>query len=326
MPSALSYLAFQQRGGIADLSSRAKFRLTGADRVRYLNGQVTANVTRLGPADALPACVTTAKGRLCGEIFISALPDALLIDTEPELRELLFQRLEKYIIADDAALEDVTDSLALFHLLPAVTEEPAAAPDCTPPSRRARRFGPTGCDLVVPAAEAPAYLAQNASAAAQDEPSSTPDPRRPLLSAGLLDLIRIENGVPAWGRDLGEETLPPEAGLDRTHIDYHKGCYIGQEVISRLKSVGHVNRELRRFVSADEVPGDSARPLAPGMTLFAAGEPNRAVGQLTSAAYSFALGKPIALGYLKRGAPTDGLFARRAEEDPSAAIPVRIQG
>src|SRR5580692_6386273 len=105
MPATASeYLDFQQRGGIADLSDRAKFRLTGADRVRYLNGQVTANILRLPEGEAVPACVTTAKGRLCGEIFVSALSDALLIDAEPSLREPLFERLERYIVADDAVL------------------------------------------------------------------------------------------------------------------------------------------------------------------------------------------------------------------------------
>jgi tRNA-modifying protein YgfZ len=308
---ARDYLDFQQRGGIADLSVRAKFRLTGADRIRYLNGQVTANITRLTPAEAVPSCVTTAKGRLCGDIFISAEPDALLIDAEPELRESLLARLERYIISDDAALEDVTDSLALLHLLPAAHETAETLRASTlgdvPTPHLARRFTLRGgLDLLVPASEAAALLA-----------------RWPLLSPELLEVLRIEAGLPRWGRELGEDTLPPEAGLDRTHIDYHKGCYIGQEVISRLKSVGHVNRQLTGFVPAGLLPGDSSPLLAAGLQLFAPGDPARPVGHLTSAVFSFALAKPIALGYLKRGSPIGDLLARPAQSD---GLPIPTDG
>jgi folate-binding protein YgfZ len=137
-----------------------------------------------------------------------------------------------------------------------------------------------------------------------------------VLDDALSEVLRIEAGVPRWGRELTEDTLPPEAGLDRTHVDYHKGCYIGQEVISRLKSVGHVNRQLSGFVSA------AGEPLIPGASLFVPGDDARAVGMLTSAAYSFALEKPIALGYLKRGSPTGELLARPAEAS-GAVVTVR---
>jgi folate-binding protein YgfZ len=129
--------------------------------------------------------------------------------------------------------------------------------------------------------------------------------------------LRIEAGCPRWGAELTPETLPPEAGLERTHIDYHKGCYIGQETISRLRSVGHVNRELVGFESV------SGQMLAPGLQIFAPdAEPeSRPLGQLTSAAWSFALAKPVALGYLKRGSPTAGLIAR-SSQNPELAYEV----
>jgi folate-binding protein YgfZ len=136
-----------------------------------------------------------------------------------------------------------------------------------------------------------------------------PEPAR--LSPELLELLRIEAGIPRWGRELTAETLPPEAGLDRTHIDYHKGCYIGQEVISRVKSVGHVNRHLRGFTSPE------GKPLPPGGRLFSAAEPARPCGQLTSTAWSFALAMPIGLGYLKRGSP-EALVVRPAHGDEPA--------
>ena len=126
------------------------------------------------------------------------------------------------------------------------------------------------------------------------------------LSEPLLESLRIEAGIPRWGRELDENTLPPEAGLERTHIDYAKGCYIGQEVISRLKSIGHVNRRLVGFVAAEN------EPLKPGLRLFAPDNDAAEIGTLTSAAWSFALEKPVALGYLKRGSPMGELPAREA--------------
>jgi len=279
-----AYHDFQTRGGVADLSARVELVLTGVDRVRYLNGQVTSNVTKLAVGQTQPACVTTAKGRLCAEVLITATADALHIDAAAALRDSLPARLERYIIADDAALEDVTDARALLHFLG--LPPPALAGAWSVP---ARRFGRDGWDLRLPAADKAAVLAQH-----------------PVLDDALLETLRIEAGVPRWGRELGEDTLPPEAGLDRTHIDFHKGCYIGQEVISRLKSVGHVNRQLTGFVSAD------ATPIPVGASLFSPGE-DRPAGLITSAAWSFALEKPIALGYLRRGSPTSGLLARSTE-------------
>ena len=298
-----AYQEFQTRGGFADLSARVKLVLTGADRVRYLNGQVTSNVQKLAPGQTQPACVTTAKGRLCAEILITARPDALIVDADATLRETLPGRLERYIISDDVTLADATDELRLFHFLPppSVPLEGALPAAFAPlAQQRAARFGRIGLDFFLTPDEAAQY-------------------RLGFLDDTLLETLRIEAGIPRWGRELGEDTLPPEAGLDRTHIDYHKGCYIGQEVISRLKSVGHVNRQLTGFLS------ENGTPLAAGASIFAPGEA-RPLGVLTSAAFSFALEKPIALGYLRRGSPTSGLCARLADATgpkvPLAACPL----
>ena len=283
-----AYQELQTRGGLADLSERVEIILTGADRVRYLNGQVTSNVQKLAANHTHPACVTTAKGKLCAEVLITATADALFIDADAALRDTLPARLERYIIADDVTLEDATDTRALLHFI----GPPPSALDgawCA----RSRRFGRDGWDVRLPSA---AFATMKAALFSQHL----------LLDDALLETLRIEAGIPRWGRDIGEDTLPPEAGLDRTHIDYHKGCYIGQEVISRLKSVGHVNRRLTGFVSED------GSPLAVGAVIFAPGEA-RAIGVITSAAFSFALDKPIALGYLRRGSPTGGLLARPAD-------------
>ena len=277
--SAAAYLALRERGGVADLSHRVKLFLSGKDRIRYLNGQVTSNVSQLAAGQTQPACVTTAKGKLCAEVVITALPDALVIDADASLRETLPARLERYIVADEVELQDGTDAWRLLHFLPGRDEPLDSAPGAAfgdLPRQRSRRFGREGFDIFLRAEEAEERF-----------PSLASD--RVILDEPLAETLRIEAGLPRWGFELGEDTLPPEAGLDRTHIDYHKGCYIGQEVISRLKSVGHVNRQLTGFISED------GGVLSRGMALFA-GASEHQTGSLTSATYSFPLEKPIALG------------------------------
>jgi folate-binding protein YgfZ len=289
---AVLYAEARRRGALLDLSERAVWRLAGADRVRYLNGQVTNDMRRVRPDAALQACVTTAKGRLCGVIFVSSAPDFLRIDAEAELRESLAARFERYIIADDAVLEDVTGEECLFHLIaPVASATPAMAP-AAPPGvivRAASRFGRAGFDFIAPAAERDALLEALAAHAV-------------LVPPALAECLRIEAGVPRWGVELNEETLPPEAALDEAAIDYHKGCYIGQEVISRIKSVGHVNRQLAGFTAAG--------PLSAGMTLHLEADPEKSAGEITSAAWSFGLESWAALGYLKRGFASAPLIAR----------------
>ena len=108
---------------LIDLSDRAKLNVTGADRVRFLNGQLPNDIVGLQPGSAIYACALTAKGKLCADLFVGAKKGGLFLDTEAVLRESLTARLEKYIIADDVTLEDVTEAFGLFHLVDVESEE-----------------------------------------------------------------------------------------------------------------------------------------------------------------------------------------------------------
>ena len=276
------------------LVGRARFRVSGADSLRYLNGQLTQDLKRVTPQATLPACITSAKGRLQAEVWVAAEPRkleraAFLVDAPGELREALLERLERYIVADDVSVEDITGEAELLHFtgvqmpdLPEVNVFSAA---------RAARLGEAGWDVWVPAAQFPELCA-----ALGDRLGSTQDVER----------LRVERGIPAWGAELSEETLPPEAGLDRTHVDYHKGCYIGQEVISRLKSVGHVNRVLRKFSCPSEAGSVAVADVEPkrhplaGDALYEMGQRGKPAGTLTSVVAD-GKGGFRALGYVKRG-------------------------
>jgi folate-binding protein YgfZ len=254
---------------------RALVSVTGPDRVRFLNGQLTQNIRSL-PADrALPACVTDAKGHLHSEIWIASTPDALWLDTAPESGTALIARLEKYAIADDVTFTLAEDS-CLLHSLAPLDSHPLLASFST---LAAPRLGVPGWDLRLPV-EIWEKLA--------------PSLGEELGSDQEWEVLRIMNGVPAWGKELDPKVLPPEAGLDRTHIDYHKGCYIGQEILSRLKSVGRVQRKLVRW------KWDSPTLPQPGTLILAKpqnGSSFEEAGRITSAAFTEA--GPRGLGYLK---------------------------
>jgi folate-binding protein YgfZ len=262
-----------------ELKNQTQLLFTGPDRLRYLNGQVTQDLRKLSIDRALPACVTNAKGRLQAAVWIADLSDALLVDAHPDVAETLPARLERYIVADDVSLENQTLSHTLFHCLdqPPMLEGIADATVV-----RSSRLGVLGWDLRVP------------NAVLQETRLILGVPEDCNLS---WELLRISYGIPAWGAELSEETLPPEAGLDRTHVDYHKGCYIGQEVLSRIKSVGHVNRRLVILNAA--ATGDLK-----GSKLFDPSNPTRdfqhSIGHITSIV-RLETGA-VALAYLKRGA------------------------
>ena len=287
MSLAKEYAAVKAHGGVIDLASRVKLSFTGNDRLRYLNGQVTAKLTASNGVQ--PACVTTAKGKLCADVFIGTWPGVTIVDADAAVAATLLPRLEKYIVADDVVIEDITLQAALIHCIGIPAEALKEVTHLT--ACPANRLGVPGLDLFSPWRDELAAHWQALTA------------RFPIISEELAELLRIEAGLPRWGYELDENTLPAEAGLDRTHVDFHKGCYIGQEVISRIKSVGHVNRSLRGFIS------QNGEPILSGARISSVQAPSETLGTLTSAAFSHGLNRSIALGYLKRNAPEAGLCA-----------------
>ena len=212
-----------------DLSPRTILRLSGPDRERYLNGQVTQDV-RLATADqAVFSCVLDPKGRLAAVCHIREHEDSYLIDAPLDLREDLFARLDRYIIADDVELSDESDDWHLGHLVTRDAPEGNLHWRCT-------RLGPSGFDLLA------------------REPISLQGVRE--MSAEHFDWVRTVSGIPAWGAELTPGLLPPDARLEDRAISYDKGCYLGQEVISRMKKAGKTNQMLTLI----SVPGGTRPP------------------------------------------------------------------
>jgi folate-binding protein YgfZ len=258
-----------------DLSGRAKFRVAGADRFRFLNGQITNDLRKASETSAIEACVLNAKGKIDAHLFVCVSGESFLIDAEPDLRETLKARLERYVIADDVQIEDVSDELSVFHVL---SQQPLAPDHGRIVS--VRRFAESGWDVWVEAAEHEAVLQRLSSVVT-------------LCDSDAAEVMRIEQGIPRWGRELTAEIIPVEANLEQGTIDYQKGCYIGQEVISRMKMSGQTNKRLCGLISLDDIP------LQPGMKLASPFNEGKEVGWITSATHNE--GQEIALGYAKRG-------------------------
>ena len=262
-----------------DLTTRLKLRVAGADRFRFLNGQLTNDVRKATEANSIEACVLNAKGKMDAHVFLHVDSDSFILDADPALRSSLQPRLERYIIADDVQIEDVTDELSIFHRL-------GAAPSSFSSGTRiisVDRFGETGCDVWVAANKRNEIAAELAH-------------EFEFCDDNCAEVFRIERGVPRWGRELTNEIIPVEANLEQRCIDYGKGCYIGQEVISRMKMSGQRNKQLMGLRSLMETPTRE------GMRLIA--PEGKEIGWITSATRT-AEGE-IALGYVKRGFNSPG--------------------
>src|SRR5438876_6479109 len=260
-----------------DLSERAKFRITGTDRLRFLNGQITNDLRKASETSAIEACILNAKGKTDAHIFVSAAGESFLVDAAADLRETLKVRLERYVIADDVQIEEVTDQFLLFHLL---SKQPPALEFGRIVS--VHRFAEPGWDIWAEVAQHGGLLQELSL-------------RWTLRDSDAAEVMRIEQGIPRWGRELTSEIIPIEANLEQRTIDYQKGCYIGQEVISRIKMSGQTHKRLCGLIPLDNVP------LQPTMKLAAPSIEGKEVGWITSATHSERMGKEIALGYVKRG-------------------------
>lgn len=255
-----------------DCGAPALLEFRGPDAVRFLNGQLTQDVRLLaGGKISLPSCVTDAKGRLQFRVWLTEKGEgALWVEGPADRAEELEARLTRYLIADDVEVSNLTGKWLLVHFTGGIP----AAPECVL-ARANARFGVPGTDWWIPAGMETPELEQFAA-----------------LSGDELEAFRIANGVPLWGRELTEGLLPPEAGLDATDISYRKGCYIGQEVISRIKSAGKLNKRLARMELEGVSPEADARLVD---------EDGRDAGIITSVSPVESGGRRAALGYLKRG-------------------------
>lgn len=241
------------------LRDLAHFQLLGPDAERYLNGQVTQQIEGLSLSETRYAFVCDAKGRILFDAHITRIDEGFLLNTSLAKREEVLARLDRYLIADDCEWQDVTEDWTLIHQY---HSETAPQPDTV------NRFGYSGRDQYYPLAEI----------------------ERPPITKDLnsLENVRIENGVPRTCDLVG--AFPAETGLEARAVSFAKGCYLGQEVISRMKRAGRTNRQLKQaFVTGPEQDLPAA---------FSLPDSEKALFTLTSAASGASDIRRPAMGYL----------------------------
>ncbi len=268
------------RDGIAwlDLSARGRIVARGRDRARFLHNVTSNEVKKMTPGSAAYAFLLTPQGRIQADLYLVCFEDHFLIDTEPELRERVQQLILKYKVADQVELQDVTDATCSL----GVEGAKAGSVELPPGDHYTAPFtvtGQPGFRVYGPAEKKSGLIAMAEAAGAR--PATAEDAR----------LVRIENGRPRYGEDIRDTSLPQET--QQMHaVSFSKGCYIGQEIVERIRARGHVNRMLERI----ELEGNE--PVPAGTALKIDGRD----AEVTSSVYSPDAGKVIALAYVRTAA------------------------
>ncbi len=296
------YQALREGCAWLDLTGRGVIRVTGEDRVRLLHALVTNHVEQLQPGEHCYAFFLNTQGRILADVNLLRLKDHLLLDTEPETREFVYSHLDKYIIADDVSLEDLSAHTAVLGVEGPKSAETMAAAGELPLAAHISATGATGFRIFAPRAEKEDLVRRLEAAGAV------------AASAEEARTVRLEFGRPRYGEDISDKYLPQETQLLHA-VHFTKGCYLGQEIVERVRARGMVHRALMRLTI------DAVEPPAPG-TKITAGQ--KEVGEVTSAAFSPAAGKVLALGYLR---PVEiGTGAPLAAGDHAVEIVARTPG
>ena len=292
------YSAVREGGaGLVDLSSRGRILISGSEAALFLNGLITNDIKTLTLNSWMPAAFANVQGRLLAAVRIAHRQDGFLIDTDNATRQTIITLLDKFTLAGDFRLQDLTDETAMFsvqggsapEIISRVFGEEAAGVerqkivnagfgDATVNVLRATHTAEDGFDLFVDA--------NNSSKLGDALTAGGAVP----ISNETFEALRIEAGVPLYGIDMDENNVVTETNLDDA-VSFTKGCYLGQEIIIRIKHRGHVAKKLTGLVLDDStlVPRNSKIISIEG----------KEIGRVTSSTFSPQLDRAIALGYLK---------------------------
>jgi folate-binding protein YgfZ len=320
--------------GWIDRSAEGLLEVRGADRIGWLQGLLSNDVASLVPGQGCYAAYLTPQGRMVSDVRVLVRTDACWLDVPAVARERVLHRLDTFIISEDVELRDLTAARGRFGVhgpASALVVARAVAPqDATlAPALSALREH-EHVSVITPAGEVVVAATRDLGGPGFDVHASL-DARaglaRALEDAGAVaidldtwETCRIEAGRPRYGFDMDEDTIPLEAGLEDRAISFTKGCYVGQEVIVRVRDRGQ-GRVARRLMglTAEGSTNEARARVAPGDTLFAGA---REVGRITSAAFSPTLGQTIALGYVRREHAEEGrrLAARHGTDEVEVTI------
>jgi folate-binding protein YgfZ len=293
---AREYDAARRAVALFDRSALGKVTVTGRDRLAFLQGMLTNDVKALAPGQGAPAAFLDAHGKVMVLLVVYAATDQVFIELPAQMTAKTLETLDHFLISEKAYFEAADEAFAILSLqgpgARALLEGLAGRPiELAPyahveveiagaPARVINRAEGPGPGFHCWIAADHAETARSAMLAAGAEPAGP----------GTLEVLRLEAGQPWYPQDVDASVIFPETRLEDL-VSFTKGCYIGQETVARVKYRGHVNRALSGLViEGDRVPEAGARVVVDGTD----------VGRVTSATRSVALGRPIALGYVRR--------------------------
>lgn len=288
--------------GIIDLSSRGRVRVSGTEAMQFLNGLVTNDVKTLQPNTWMTAAFPNAQGRLVAPARILRIEDSFLIDTDTATSERVRKTLERFTLAGDFRVADITKETVLLSLQGERASEIIANLFDQSTSHiapwhalqtswrehqiiimRATHTNENGFDLFVPTEAAQALWTAFQGAAGA----------RPI-GYDVYEMLRIEAGIPRYGVDMDETNVVTESLAEDDAVSYQKGCYIGQEIIARIHWRGHVAKKLTGLIF-----DEGAQYLSPMIGAKLKSADGKEIGRVTSRTFSPRLDKAIALAYVK---------------------------
>lgn len=302
--SAGAYTAARERAAFVERGDRGGIVVSGADRASYLQGLLTNDIAALAPGTGCYAAYLTAQGRMIADMYVYELGDVILLTLDRAVKDAVIAKLDQFIFSEDVQLGDVTDTFA--HIAVVGPEAPrvaaaalggvdAGALAALPEHGNLRVASTHGAAIVARVADAgePGFDLSVERAQAAGVKSALTSAGVPEMDEATSEALRIEAGVPKFHRDMNEETIPLEAGIEERAISFTKGCYVGQEIVIRVLHRGH-GRVARKLVG---IALTGAQPPSSGARIRSG---DREIGEVTSSTMSPALQRPIALGYVHR--------------------------
>jgi folate-binding protein YgfZ len=317
------YRAVRDAVGLFDLSHRGLLQITGPDRLSFLQGMLSNDLRGLKTFDGQYATILTQQGKVVADVRVLCAMNSFYLDFWEPLREKILAHLNRYLIADEVEIADRSDEYSTLSLQGPQSETllRAVFGEAELPQRAfghamiqldgaaicviaATHTGESGFDLIIPTADLE-KIARRISAAG--------GPFAPRwIGAEAQEILRVEAGIPLYGVDFSEDNLLLEVGLDHA-VSFSKGCYLGQEVVERIRSRGHVNKKLSGLLLETEEPADI------GSIIEANG---KSAGMITSSVLSPRLNRSIALGYVSKEfwSPGTPVTVRSGARETRAAV------
>jgi folate-binding protein YgfZ len=295
------YKAVRSTAGLIDRCHRGLLQFTGPDRLSFLQGMLSNDLRDIKPGEGQYATVLTQQGKVLGDVRVLQSDNSFYLDLWQVIKDKIVEHLNRYLVADEVEIADRSaeygilsiqgpESQSLLQKLVGQAELPGRPvqhvivdiDDAKICVVHDSHTGEAGFDLIIPITVLQ-KVAQKMTALVKQLPAA-------WVGEDAQEILRIEAGISRYGVDFTEDNLLLEVGLDHA-VSFTKGCYLGQEVVERIRSRGHVNKRLVGLSLDGQDPARAGESIVAG---------EKEIGSITSSVHSPALRRPIALGYVHK--------------------------